>query len=348
MNKMTASHFLVFLWTFFSSYREIAGTICSDAVTDGTTVLNMCEDGIFNGDSVVIDTYNSSDYRSNGGSISCSCTATLGGLSDGTTTTVDFGTVQSLYPQSGCRSVITLNPQLQAFPVQPNIFECRVSNITFNLVQNNDTFNVVWDSGTSGSMSEYCLSLKTGSGSLSLKCNSMIQEQTTVPTAMTSVMTTSRPTTRFILTIPTTSPSQETTSAKTNENELDMPVIIGITVGGVVLLIVCIIVAVLWSRSKDKKKEEPRETPSVVHNNNTFPRRMYLPNMGLNHEVDPDSDAYDQLHKNSSEDEKDLNLETDMDLYDHIHEPEPEIQHVAAPNGDVYAEVQKTTEDVHL
>ncbi|XP_021357446.1 uncharacterized protein LOC110452985 isoform X2 [Mizuhopecten yessoensis] len=140
-------------------------------------VLHMCEDGNTVGDHVVIDTYGSSAYRKDGGRFNCSCTVTLTGLPDGTKTTFQFESVRSLYPPSGCGSHIIMTSQrVDVSDVHPNInkYFCGAIFDTFNGVQTNDTFTVVWLSAPSGNSSGYCLSLTAGPGSsLSTKCVSI-------------------------------------------------------------------------------------------------------------------------------------------------------------------------------
>ncbi|XP_033740732.1 uncharacterized protein LOC117327717 isoform X2 [Pecten maximus] len=200
------------------------GTVCSDAVTDGTTVLKMCEDGNVEGERVVIDTYELSGYRNDGGSIKCSCTATLGGLSDGTSTTVDFGPVQTLYRPSECGSVVTLTPQLHGLPMQPNIYLCSVANTTFNRVRNNDTFTVVWDSGVSGSTSGYCLMLEAGTGSsLSLKCNPALSTSSTMMVTTELLNTTTTTLTPSTPGSSATTPTTVTRTTSTTRDDVTTP-----------------------------------------------------------------------------------------------------------------------------
>ncbi|OWF48498.1 hypothetical protein KP79_PYT06803 [Mizuhopecten yessoensis] len=181
----------------FAYITDAAGTVCSDAVTDGTMVLNMCEDGNAVGKRVVIDTYGSSAYRTDGGSINCSCTATMTGRSDGISSNVLFDDVQSLYPPSGCGSSVILSAHVAAVSsVQSTTFVCTVGFTKFYLGQTNDTFIVVWQSGPSGSTSEYCLSSTASTGAyLSVKCfevNDKSEENTTPPpTSPATVMLTS-------------------------------------------------------------------------------------------------------------------------------------------------------------
>ncbi|XP_021357444.1 endochitinase A-like [Mizuhopecten yessoensis] len=188
---------LILVWILMSLFKDTAGTVCSDAVTDGTSVLNMCEGGNAVGDHVVIDTYGSSVYRQDGGSINCSCTATLVGLSDGTTTTVGYEPVLSLYPPSGCRSSITISTQVAAFSAaKPNTYLCRLVYNTFNSVQKNDTITVVWQSGANGSTSGYCLSFRAGpDSSLSTKCNHTFNTTTLSPTSPSTASSPTSPST---------------------------------------------------------------------------------------------------------------------------------------------------------
>ncbi|XP_033731474.1 uncharacterized protein LOC117321113 [Pecten maximus] len=179
----------------------------------------MCEDGNVVGERVVIDTYESSGYRNDGGSINCFCTATLGGLSDGASTTVDFGPVKTLYPPSGCGSVITLTPQLQGLSMPPNIYLCSVANITFNSVRNSDTLTVVWDSGLSGSTSGYCLTFEAGTGSsLSLKCNPALSTSSTMMVTTELLNTT---TTTLTPSTPGSSATSPTTPTRTTSTTPD-------------------------------------------------------------------------------------------------------------------------------
>ncbi|XP_060063322.1 uncharacterized protein LOC132543821 [Ylistrum balloti] len=361
--------YLVFVWILLGPYRDAAGTECSDAITDGTQVLNMCEDGKAEGGSVVIDTYGSSIYRQNGVSINCSCTATLEEVSGGQSTTLSFESVQSLQPSPGCGSGIYLIPQLQTFPGQPNTYWCVVKNNTFNAVKENDTFTVVWQSGNNGSTSGYCLSFSAGSESLlSVKCtpSPIYVTSTSSPTSPTMTVVTTTMTTSSTTTSATTTPKSSITTTLTTttlsttsdrganpsstkpttmtegatmadqmkDKDLDTNVIIGIAAGGVVFVGICIIIAVTCARRK-RKPDEPGETSTVTHN--VLYESYKTPETEMKHIVTPSGDIYAQVEKDSKTETTNSN--------DQSREPEQETPHIVTPSGDTYAQIHNTRSD---